>query len=710
MYKTRVFKIVFFLSFFLSCISSILCAELKPIRVMPLLTFQDEKDRLYSSVYDDNIFYAGVRHQKSPWLTIERVYYSSQRQNVASFTYNVEGGYVGYYLRLSNEKTNTFRQYNAIEFWVKGDMNELKVELKGLHVHSYVVRSITRQWTKVVIPFAAMTHFEKLEHKALKEIVFVLTPEGNKLKKGAFFIDDISFVYYKDDPLKVNITSAELRINNFSIDNLQPFEKCDLHLTASFQASESINACDVRFEVAGADGLWFLVDQEPIRSNSANGFWDASFYPAGEYRMRMSIVQGEKNVSRLKETSLTLLNDFDTDQFLAMVLKDTFQYFDKEYQTGTFLTHDRSGKDPIISTGACGFALAVYPLAAERGFISHDDALDRVISILDTYLNGVPSIHGFYQHWFDYAYQPVFEARGIDSVETSYLAAGALMCQNYYFGDSEKERRVRAKAKQLITQINWPFMLGGDEKQGARPIHWLYYDDTKEFKHPVIGFNECLITYIMALASPRPIPRKSFLRWYDEYTYKKYFDEKVVLFPTLFTQHYSFMFIDPRALRDEWVDYFANAQAVTLIQREYALRETNKRVWGLTACDGPEGYRAYGVDIPFAQSYYDGTISPSASIGSLPFTPIPVLANMKRMYAEYKELAYGQYGFYDSFNSDKKWSSKSYLGITQATIYLQIENYLGEKVWNVFMQDGRIQNALGKARITYADKYKRRHI
>jgi hypothetical protein len=240
-------------------------------------------------------------------------------------------------------------------------------------------------------------------------------------------------------------------------------------------------------------------------------------------------------------------------------------------------------------------------------------------------------------------------------------------------------------------------MLGPEGIHKGNAIHWLYHKKTDSFHFPVKGFNECLITYIMALRDPDPIPERNFQNWYANYGYKYFYGQKVIFFPTLFTQHYSFMWIDPRSLRDHWTAYFDNAKIATHINREYSVYVQNSKIWGLTACDGPEGYKAYGVDLPFIQSFYDGTISPSASAGSIPYVPVPVIANLRRIYSEHKELAYGRYGFYDSFNVERNWSSDSFLGITEGVIYLQIENYLDQTVWKTFMKDKGIKKALKRA-------------
>ena len=680
-------------------------AQGKITRFFPLRSFDETKKSRYPACIAEDVFYDGKIGSRPPWLEWHIRHDSRQRRKAAHFRYNVSGGYVGYYIRLFQGRRIQYSRYNALQFWIKGNLDHLKIELKGTGTHVCHLRTITEDWQRVVIPFSRFSGADDIDYQRLEELVFVVSGSRNSEKEGRFSFDDIGFVYYKKPRLKVRVRDCELLLNGLKAGENPYFHESDIIIDARFQGSSDINNTDIRFEVKDEEGPWFLVDQRPVDSLRGTGYWDAGYYPSGSYRLRCSLVRNNSVLYTSPIIGLDITNDFDEKKFIKKILADTYQYFHHEYHPEYYLTKDRSGEKEIISTGACGFALTVYPLAAERGFLTQDQARKRVNAVLDAYLNAVPSIHGFYQHWFDFDFNPVFEEEGCDAVETSYLAAGALFCKHYYDGNTQAEKEIRNKAGRLIQRINWPFMLARPDGDSGRnnPLHWLYYKKDDAFRHPIMGFNECLITYVMALASPRPISKSNFKKWYGRYSYKKYYKQKVVFYPTLFTQHYSFMWLDPRRLSDRWVDYFTNAQTATLINREFSLHVPRTRIWGLTSCDGPDGYAAYGVDLPFVQSRYDGTFSPSASLGSLPFTPAPVIANLRRIYTERGELAYGPYGFYDSFNSDKGWSSRSYLGITQGVIYLQIENYLDQRVWKTFMQNRDICRALRRAGFRLAE-------
>ncbi|MBU1862708.1 MAG: CIA30 family protein [Candidatus Omnitrophica bacterium] len=648
----------------------------------------------------DGVFFSGALDKKAPWLD-SQIKKDSRRGKVLAIRYNVKEGYGGYYIRLVKGKKGRYRRYNALQFWIKGDCKQIKVEIKDTVTHTYTLQGITSQWQNVTIPFSKFTRPFSIEPNEFHEIVFVLDSVNTAPKRGSFSLDNISFVYQKERRITIMIKKMDIRLNDIPIGLEEYFENTDITIKYSLSGSADLANTTLRFEASTDKQTWFFIGGEQVVDGEGEIAWKARYYPTGTYFLRYKIMKDQAALYCSAVYTLYIWNDFDEKRFLEKILKDTFQYFLKEHQPRTFLTKDRNGNGNVISTGACGFALTVYPLAAQRGFIPEEEAKKRVLTILNTYLRKLKNIDGFYQHWFDFRHRPVFEDEGVDSVETSYLAAGALFCMNFYKGEDDLERAIRSKAYKLIRRIKWPFMLGKEGKEKGGPLYWNYYKSTDEFHHPVVGFNECLITYIMALAAPHSVSRANFENWYQNYQYHSFNGEKVVFYPTLFTQHYSFMWIDPRSLKDKWITYFPNAQRATLLNREYCVKEMRSDIWGLTACDGPKGYCGYGANLPFQESCYDGTISPSASIGSLPYLPAPVLANIKFMYEQYPKLAYGKYGFYDSFNVDLDWSSRSFLGITQGTIYLQIENYLSGNVWNYFMKDESIKKALKKAEFQF---------
>lgn len=166
-------------------------------------------------------------------------------------------------------------------------------------------------------------------------------------------------------------------------------------------------------------------------------------------------------------------------------------------------------------------------------------------------------------------------------------------------------------------------------------------------------------------------------------------------------------------MRNRGIDYFENSRRASLAARAYCIANPGKwsgygeNVWGITACDGPNGYRARGA--PPAQND-DGTIAPTAAGGSMPFTPQESLAALRHMYDTYRNQIWTQYGFRDAFNLTQGWWGPDVIGIDEGPIVVMIENYRTGRVWNLFMQNADVQRGLKQAGFTAVTRVKEKAI
>ena len=248
--------------------------------------------------------------------------------------------------------------------------------------------------------------------------------------------------------------------------------------------------------------------------------------------------------------------------------------------------------------------------------------------------------------------------------------------------------------------VEWDWYLGGGEV-----LYWLW-SPTVGFDFHIYGYNECMITYLLAIASPtHPIPASCY---YDAWTAgnsynngNAYYDNRQwVGWPfggPLFWTHYSCLGFDPRNKRDDYCNYFNNSRNIALIHQAYSIDNPSgylgysENCWGLTASTDPWGYN---VHEPVA--YRDnGTITPTAAISSIPYTPAESLAALKHFYHTYGEDGlWGPFGFVDAFNLGENWFAPGYNAIDQGTIVPMIENYRTQFCWDLFMSNPEIQPAL----------------
>jgi hypothetical protein len=113
-------------------------------------------------------------------------------------------------------------------------------------------------------------------------------------------------------------------------------------------------------------------------------------------------------------------------------------------------------------------------------------------------------------------------------------------------------------------------------------------------------------------------------------------------------------------------------------------------VWGITASDDPWGYYAH-EPISAADN---GTITPTAALSAMPYTPDQSKATLSHFYYTYGSDLWGEFGFKDAFNLDENWFATSYLAIDQGTIAPMIENYRTQLCWNNFMANPEIPTML----------------
>jgi len=235
-----------------------------------------------------------------------------------------------------------------------------------------------------------------------------------------------------------------------------------------------------------------------------------------------------------------------------------------------------------------------------------------------------------------------------------------------------------------------------------------------------IGYNEAILIYILAAGGNLINPEISYQTWLNNYDWRTpYPNMSHAAFPPMFGHQYSHMFIDFRGIVDSFmkskgIDYFENSRRATIIQRQYAIDNPKGWVgydslcWGISACDGPGnqyntnekqfyGYAGRGTSGPDLVFFDDGTLTPTATAGSIVFAPeyvIPTLINIDNVYG--KKGLRSKYGFYDSFNPTLNWFDNDHIGIDQGPIVIMIENFRTGLIWNYFMRDTLVQNGLNK--------------
>ncbi len=410
----------------------------------------------------------------------------------------------------------------------------------------------------------------------------------------------------------------------------------------------------------------------------------------------------------------------------------TFNYFWEAVDTFPYQVLDRYPTLNFSSIAATGFGLTSYIVGVERQFITRAQAAERVLNTLQV-LRDLPQgpepaevagYKGFFYHFLTLDKALRYRQVELSTIDTGLLMAGVLSVMSYFDAKNETERQIRDIADFLYRRVEWDWAMND---RGTMSMGW--HPERGFLDASWRGYNEAMVLLIMAIGSPtHPIPTESWQKWTDTYQWGEYFGQTHVNFGPLFGHQYSHMYIDFRGIqdaymRDKGIDYFENSRRATYANRAYCMANPadyigySDKIWGLTACDGPGNrgknnpnisfydYRARGA----AQWHVvdDGTITPTAAGGSIPFAPeicIPALDEMHRLYGN---KIYDEYGFKDAFNwtityedGTQGWVDKDYIGIDQGPILIQLENYRSELIWNIMKKNPYIVAGLKKAGFT----------
>jgi hypothetical protein len=432
--------------------------------------------------------------------------------------------------------------------------------------------------------------------------------------------------------------------------------------------------------------------------------------------------------SPLSAAASAATREFSDDELLTMLQEACFRYYwEGADPTSGMARENIPGDDRIVATGASGFGIMALVVGVDRGFISHEQGVERLSTIVN-FLARAQRYHGAWSHYMNGTTGRTMAVFGMlddggDLVETSFLMQGLLAARQYFHGANENEQSLYRRISQLWETVEWDWYR---ETPQSGNLYWHWSPRwTWQIHHPLIGFNEVMITYLLGIASPtHAIPASfyytgwasqseralSYRRGWsgsgdgDHYGnghsyYGIKLDVGVGNGGPLFFTHYSYMGFDPHSLRDRYASsYFENNRNIALINRAYCIENPRRfegygpNAWGLTASDGPGGYVAHAPD----EANSTGTLTPTGALASFPYTPKESMEAFKHYYRDLGGAMWNIYGPRDAFNPSQNWISPIYMGLNQAPIVVMIENYRSGLVWKHFQSNPEVQQMLNR--------------
>lgn len=410
-------------------------------------------------------------------------------------------------------------------------------------------------------------------------------------------------------------------------------------------------------------------------------------------------------------------------QILEMTQKDVLKYFWDYAETNSKLARERYHTDNpgmdanVVSTGGSGFGLMTILVGIKNGYVTKAEAVSRLTTALN-FLQNAERHHGAWPHWMNGTTGQTIAFsqydNGGDLVETAFLAQG-LICVREYFKNSADaaELALAQKADALWKGVEWNWYTQG----GQNVLYWHWSPNFGfQMNHKIQGYDETLITYVLAAASPtstidKPVYTQGWARSGSIANGALQQGLPVIVnhngatgnVGPMFFSHYSFLGLDPRGLTDDYVNFGNAVVNHAKIQHAYAVANPkgwqgySTKNWGLTASysrnsDGTTGYYAHK---PSASDDL-GIISPTAALSSMPYTPTESMNVMRFLYNEKKSQYVGVAGPYDAYSVHFNWVTPRYLAIDQGPIAPMIENHKSAFLWNLFMNAPDIRQGLIK--------------
>lgn len=537
----------------------------------------------------------------------------------------------------------------------------------------------------------------------------------------------VSFMQGLDDGAEHTVYLDDFMV----IDSTAPADTTPPTVPAGLTARGYERHCDLTWQPATDDDVlvWRIYRSEngtdftPVATQRGNWtrFPDFTGAPGRTFHYKVSAVDLAGNESPLSAAVTATTRPFSDSELLDLVQEGCFRYYwEAGHPNAGMAPEILPGDEHLIALGGNGFGVMALLAAVDRGFITREQGVERMLKIV-RFLAKADRFHGVWPHFLDgrtgrtIPYFGKYDNGG-DLVETAFMIQGLLAARRYFDRDTPAEREIRDTTTRFWHEVEWDWY----RQNGSDVLTWHWSPDHGfHINHPLIGWNESQIIYLLAIASPtHAVPASmwhtgwagqsdlhvKYRRGWSRTTQGDRFTNGNTYYgirlevgegngAELFFTHFSFMGFDPRGLRDAYTNYFTNNRAIALIQHAYAIDNPRKFAgygadcWGRSAGVNSGGAKALPRDD-------NGTINVMAALASMPYTPDESMAALRHFYRDLGDRIWGTYGFHDGFNETENWFDEDYMALNQAPIVVMIENHRTGLVWKNFMANPEIAPAL----------------
>ena len=336
------------------------------------------------------------------------------------------------------------------------------------------------------------------------------------------------------------------------------------------------------------------------------------------------------------------------------------------------------------------------------------------------FFRGADRFHGVWPHFLDGRtghVWPLFGKydNGGDLVETAFLMQGLL--DRPAVSSTATRRRNGKFATRSPSCGTRSSGTGIARRPTANVLYWHWSPDHGwHISHPLIGWNETMIVYLLAIASPthrrarEPVLHRlgrAIGQWPSTIATAGAARRRAITTPTatrttassstsaaatggdLFFTQFSFLGFDPRGRKDRYTNYFHNNRQLTLINRAYCIENPRKFAgygpdcWGLSA----------GINSGGGKPQPRTTTARFAARRRSAASPTRRRNRWRRSSTSIAIWARRSGASTDSTTastSTENWFDECYMGLNQAQIVVGIENHRTGLVWKQFMANPEI--------------------
>ncbi len=570
-------------------------------------------------------------------------------------------------------------------------------DIDGGHTVAAPLQSFTgdlpaNKWSRVSVPLASL-HFDSLHPfnaAHLESVLFSQSSADNE--SHTLYLDEIRVDDGDTRPSSAPAAPSDLKAKGYERHVDLEWQAAEDAVTTEYVVYRSVHGAP--FEAIGTQRY------------GVHRYTDYTGEPPYEASYQVLARTPSLRESARTATATAHTHAMTDDELLTMVQEASFRYYwDGAEPNSGMALESQPGPDHLVAMGASGFGVMALVVAVDRGFITREEGVERMQRITG-FLSKADRYHGVWPHFLDGRTGKTISLFGIfddggDLVETSFMMQGLLTARQYFSKDTPGESALRSTINTLWHQVDWDWYRATPQRDA---LYWHWSPNyAYHIANRLEGWNEVMITYMLAIASPtHPVPASLYQSGYEregpgahgEYGIKHtYFDIPLTQGyvpnspgPLFFTQ-YSYMGYDPRGVRDKYSNYFRNNRNEALVSQAYSVANPRHfkgyglNSWGLTAVDGPDDrYHEYK---PFEED--DGTIAPTGAIGSYAYTPQQSLLALKHWYRDMGAQTWSIYGFRDAFNEGENWYSSTNMGLNQAPQVVMIENGRTSLIWKTFM-------------------------